>query len=182
MTPHLAPSPRLVAHFVILLADYTGLILLAPTRRCLLRSRRPLLLPEMTLRLRRKDLAALGRSKLSAWIAVDGEFSVLNRKRAASRRRRMPARAPVGTEGICGGSSRMIEPLPILIENSIQIAWDYLERTGELVEPQVASSVLLTSAKSMVRLGERRRLMLSNRAIMDYKKYRDERNGLEVVA
>jgi hypothetical protein len=76
----------------------------------------------------------------------------------------------------------MIEPLPILIENSIQIAWDYLERTGELVEPQVASSVLLTSAKSMVRLGERRRLMLSNRAIMDYKKYRDERNGLEVVA
>jgi hypothetical protein len=58
---------------------------------------------------------------------------------------------------------------------------DYLEGTGELGEPQVASSVLLTSVESMVRLGERR-LMLSNRAIMDYKKYRAERNGLEVVA
>jgi hypothetical protein len=33
----------------------------------------------------------------------------------------------------------MNEPLPILVENSIQIAWDYLERTGELGDPEVAS-------------------------------------------
>ena len=25
-----------------------------------------------------------------------------------------------------------MEPLPVLIENSIQIAWDYLERIGEI--------------------------------------------------
>ena len=31
----------------------------------------------------------------------------------------------------------MYEPLPILVENSIQIAWDYLERTGELGNPEV---------------------------------------------
>ena len=61
----------------------------------------------------------------------------------------------------------MPEPLLILMENSIQIAWDYLERSGDLGDPQVASTVLLNSVESMVRLGERRRLMLSNRAIND---------------
>jgi hypothetical protein len=91
-------------------------------------------------------------------------------------------RADIGTMANFSGFSPMSEPLPVLIENSIQIAWDYLERTGELGEPQVASSVLLNSVESMVRHGERRRLMLSNRAIADYKKYRAGRNGLEVVA
>ena len=64
----------------------------------------------------------------------------------------------------------------------IQIAWDYLEGSGDLGDPHVASKVLLDSVESMVRLGERRQLMLSNRAIDDYKKFRAERNGLEVVA
>jgi hypothetical protein len=32
-----------------------------------------------------------------------------------------------------------MEPLPVLIENSIQIAWDYLERTGEIEDAAVAS-------------------------------------------
>ena len=76
----------------------------------------------------------------------------------------------------------MSEPLLVLMENSIQIAWDYLERSGDLGDPQIASEVLLNSVESMVRLGERRRLMLSNRAINDYKKFRAARNGLEVVA
>ena len=75
----------------------------------------------------------------------------------------------------------MYEPLPILIEESIQIAWDYLERSGDLGEPQVAGEVLLNSVASLVRLGERRRLMLSNRAIADYKKFRAQRNGLQLV-
>lgn len=76
----------------------------------------------------------------------------------------------------------MSEPLPVLIEDSIQIAWDYLERSGDLRDPQVASRVLLNSIESMVRVGEKRRLMLSNRAINAYKKYRAERIRLEVVA
>jgi hypothetical protein len=54
-------------------------------------------------------------------------------------------------------------------KNSIQIAWDYLERSGDLGDPDIASEVLLSSVESMVRLGERRRLMLSNKAINDYK-------------
>ena len=76
----------------------------------------------------------------------------------------------------------MSEPLSVLIEISIQIAWDYLERTGELGNPEVASKVLLASVESMVRRGERRRLMLSNKAIDDYRKFRAQRNGLQTVA
>lgn len=66
----------------------------------------------------------------------------------------------------------MGEPLPILVENAIQIAWDYLERSGELGDPREASQFLLKSIGAMVRQGERRRLRLSNKAIDDYKKYK----------
>jgi hypothetical protein len=75
----------------------------------------------------------------------------------------------------------MPEPLPILMEKSIQIAWDYLERSGELGEPQVASRFLLDSVESMVRHGERRQLVLSNRAIDAYKRFRMERVGISLV-
>ena len=37
----------------------------------------------------------------------------------------------------------MAEPLPILMENAVQIARDYLERTGELGDPEIASRFLL---------------------------------------
>ena len=47
----------------------------------------------------------------------------------------------------------MSEPLPILMENSIQIAWDYLERTGELGEPEIAGRFLLDTIEIMVRQG-----------------------------
>ena len=70
----------------------------------------------------------------------------------------------------------MYEPLPILVENSIQIAWDYLERTGELGNPEVASQVLLDSIEGMIRRGERRKLLLSNKAIDAYRRFRAERH------
>jgi hypothetical protein len=70
----------------------------------------------------------------------------------------------------------MPEPLPILMENAIQIAWDYLERSGELGDPETASRVLLDSVQIMVLRGERRRLMLSNRAIDAYKRFKGERH------
>ncbi len=76
----------------------------------------------------------------------------------------------------------MSQPLSHLIEISIQIAWDYLEQTGEIGDPEVASRVLLKSMEHQVSRGERRRLMLSNKAIADYKKFTAERNGLEAVA
>lgn len=74
----------------------------------------------------------------------------------------------------------MNEPLPVVVENSIQIAWDYLERTGDLGDPTIASKVLLESVETQVRRGERRVLMLSNTAISDYKKFRVER-PLELI-
>ncbi len=76
----------------------------------------------------------------------------------------------------------MPEPLPILMEKSIQIAWDYLERSGELGEPEAASRFLLDSVELMVRHGERRQLVLSNRAIDAYKRFRVERRGISLVS
>lgn len=69
----------------------------------------------------------------------------------------------------------MYEPLPILVENSFQIAWDYLERTGELGNREVASRVLLDALEIMIRRGERRKLLLSNKAIDAYQRFRAER-------
>jgi hypothetical protein len=76
----------------------------------------------------------------------------------------------------------MPEPLPILVEDSIEIAWDYLERTGELGEPEMASRFLLDTVELMVRQGERRRLMLSNKAIDAYKRFRTKPTHLSLIA
>jgi hypothetical protein len=69
----------------------------------------------------------------------------------------------------------MTELLPILIEDSVQIAWDFLERTGELEDAAVASRFLVNDIELMVRRGERRRLLLSNRAIDDYRRFKRKR-------
>jgi hypothetical protein len=65
----------------------------------------------------------------------------------------------------------MSVPIPILMENSIQIAWDYLERTGQIANPEFASQFLLDIIENLVRQGERRRLMLSNKAISAYERH-----------
>jgi hypothetical protein len=54
----------------------------------------------------------------------------------------------------------MSEPIANVMENSIQMAWDFLGRTGELGEPEIAARVLLEAAEGMIRQGERRPLML----------------------
>jgi hypothetical protein len=66
----------------------------------------------------------------------------------------------------------MSEPLPLLMENSIQIAWDYLERTGEIDDGAFTSRFLMDTVEDMIRHGERRRLLLSNRAISAYQRRR----------
>jgi hypothetical protein len=70
----------------------------------------------------------------------------------------------------------MSEPVPNLMEKSIQIAWDYLDRSGELGEPEIAARVLLDTVEDMIRNGERRPLMLSNRAIDAYKRFKNDRH------
>jgi hypothetical protein len=69
----------------------------------------------------------------------------------------------------------MNEPLPILMENAIQIAWNYLELTGQIDDPVYASRFLLDIVERMVRKGERRRLLLSNNAISAYQQAIEEK-------
>ncbi|HVX77631.1 MAG TPA: hypothetical protein VHB49_15970 [Bradyrhizobium sp.] len=73
-------------------------------------------------------------------------------------------------------------PLPCLIENSIQIAWDYLEGSGELGDGETASLFLLNTVETMVRHGERRQLLLSNKAIDAYRLFRAERSCLSSIS
>ena len=60
------------------------------------------------------------------------------------------------------------------IAESFQIAWDYLDATGELGNPDMAAGHLLDSIEMLVRRGERRPLLLSNKAIASYQRFRAE--------
>jgi hypothetical protein len=66
----------------------------------------------------------------------------------------------------------MSETTPVIIENAVQIAWDYLERTGQIDDPKQVSEFLVAAIQHMVSNGERRRLALSNPAIMAYERLR----------
>ena len=59
-----------------------------------------------------------------------------------------------------------------LLEESFQIAWEYLERTGELGDSAVASRFPSDTIETMIRRGQRSRLVLSNRAISAYQRFR----------
>ncbi|WP_425249073.1 hypothetical protein [Bradyrhizobium brasilense] len=62
--------------------------------------------------------------------------------------------------------------MPVLVERSIQIAWDLLERSGEITDPGDVSRFLLGNIDDMVRAGEHRQLMLANNAIDAYRRYK----------
>ncbi|MGX1350886.1 hypothetical protein AB7M49_004462 [Bradyrhizobium elkanii] len=66
----------------------------------------------------------------------------------------------------------MSESLPVLVERSTQIAWDLLERSGEITDPGDVSRFLLGNIDDMVRAGEHRQLMLANNAIDAYRRYK----------
>jgi hypothetical protein len=55
-----------------------------------------------------------------------------------------------------------------LVEESFFIAWAALERTGELGEASASANILLDAIEAQLRTGERRKLMLANRAIATY--------------
>jgi hypothetical protein len=59
----------------------------------------------------------------------------------------------------------MTVSLSQLLEDSFQIAWEYLERSGELGDGASASRFLSDVIETMVHRGQRSRLALSNRAI-----------------
>jgi hypothetical protein len=66
----------------------------------------------------------------------------------------------------------MAVSLSQLLEDSFQIAWEYLERTGELGDDAAASRFLSDTIETMIRRGHRSRLALSNRAISAYQRHR----------
>ena len=76
----------------------------------------------------------------------------------------------------------MTEPMPLLIESSVEIAWDYLARAGELGDAMVAGRFLSDTIESMVRRGERRQLMLANKAIAAYQQFRRQPSVPPVLA
>ena len=59
-----------------------------------------------------------------------------------------------------------------LLEESFQVAREYLERTGELGDGAAASRFLSDVIETMIRRGQRNRLALSNRAISAYQRFR----------
>jgi hypothetical protein len=62
----------------------------------------------------------------------------------------------------------------MLIEDSAQIAWDYLDRAGEIRDPLPARRFLLAEVETMFKQGVRSRLLLSNRAIMAYHRHQQQ--------
>ena len=71
----------------------------------------------------------------------------------------------------------MSSPFPILTEYAIHIAWDYLERTGQIGDPEFTSRFLLNTIEKMVRGGEHRKLLLANRAIAAYEHFQREQQA-----
>jgi hypothetical protein len=75
-------------------------------------------------------------------------------------------------------SERMEEQLPALVETSLQIAWDFLDGTGGIADPQETAEFLLANITTQVLHGERRKLALSNRAINAFR----QRSHLQLVS
>lgn len=75
----------------------------------------------------------------------------------------------------------MTEPFSEVRVNSFRIAWDYLEATGELGAPEAAGHFLMKNIEEMMQKGEDRQLMLSNKAIDAYKRWRS-REALALVS
>lgn len=56
-----------------------------------------------------------------------------------------------------------------VVEESFFIAWGFLEKTGELGDPDASAIIILDSIHEQMRRGECRKLMLANRAISAYQ-------------
>jgi hypothetical protein len=59
-----------------------------------------------------------------------------------------------------------------LLEQSFNIAWDVLTRSGDLANEESAARFLIDQIQNMMKGGEKRRLLLSNKAIDAYRNRR----------
>jgi hypothetical protein len=64
---------------------------------------------------------------------------------------------------------------PQLLTEAKQIAWDFLERSGEIDDPEEINQFLTGKIEQMIGQGQRNRPALSNRAIAAFQEYRRAR-------
>lgn len=64
---------------------------------------------------------------------------------------------------------------PTLKQESVQIARDFLERSGEIGDPYTAELLLADTVEFLMKRGISSRLLLSNLAISAYQKYNRSR-------
>jgi hypothetical protein len=64
---------------------------------------------------------------------------------------------------------------PLLLEEAVEIAVDFLDRTGEIDDLGETCHFLVNKVGLMIAQGQRNRLLLANRAIAEYQRYRHAR-------
>lgn len=64
------------------------------------------------------------------------------------------------------------EAPPPLLEEAVKIAVDFLDRTGEIDDIDETCQFLVNKVDFMIAQGQRNRLLLANRAIAAYQRYR----------
>jgi hypothetical protein len=64
---------------------------------------------------------------------------------------------------------------PLLLEDSVKIAVDFLDRAGEIDDIGETCQFLVNKVGFMIAQGHRNRLLLANRAIAAYQRYRKAR-------
>ncbi|MDA9466268.1 hypothetical protein [Bradyrhizobium sp. CCBAU 53415] len=62
------------------------------------------------------------------------------------------------------------------VESAFFIAWSCLERSGELGPPDESANLLLDAIEAQLRTGERRQLMLANKAIDAFRAHAAQRH------
>ena len=67
------------------------------------------------------------------------------------------------------------EAPPSLLDEAVKIAIDFLDRTGEIDDIDEACQFLVDKVGFMIAQGQRNRLLLANRAIAAYQRYRQAR-------
>jgi hypothetical protein len=70
---------------------------------------------------------------------------------------------------------------PLLLENAVQIAMDYLQRAGEIDDYAETCQFLVDEVEFMMKQGQRQKLVLANRAISAFERERSSRT-LELSA
>jgi hypothetical protein len=64
-----------------------------------------------------------------------------------------------------------MESIRSVVDVSFFIAWTYLEKTGELGQPDLSATILLDAIEALIKRGERRPLMLANKAITAHREH-----------